>query len=188
MRFGKLGRKLAWATPSALKPMLDLVPDQLPDAESIPEHSPAIGEERGRVMIHLGCAAQVLRPDITSAAIRVLNLNGIAVHAPSRQQCCGALHWHVGDAAHAAKLANANMKAFGDGSEPIITTAAGCGSGMHEYPLILSGGNETASELSQHECLMSVFTWNEWALSPRLPLRRFALLITMHAISLMPRK
>jgi glycolate oxidase iron-sulfur subunit len=146
MRFGKLGRKLAWATPSALKPMLDLVPDQLPDAESIPEHSPAIGEERGRVMIHLGCAAQVLRPDITSAAIRVLNLNGLAVHAPSRQQCCGALHWHVGDAAHAAKLANANMKAFGDGSEPIITTAAGCGSGMHEYPLILSGGNETASE------------------------------------------
>ena len=146
MRLGKLGRRLAWATPKALRPMVELVPEHLPVAEAIPVHSPAIGEERGRVMIHLGCAAQVLRPDITSAAVRVLNLNGITVMAPSSQQCCGALHWHVGDAKHAAKLANANIQAFGTGDEPIITTAAGCGSGMHEYPLILAGGNEKLAE------------------------------------------
>lgn len=138
MRLGRWGKKLAFATPSALQPMLDLVPDSLPLAEFVPVHAAAMGRERGRVMLHLGCAAQVLRPEIASAAIRVLNVNGIAVDVPASQRCCGALHWHIGDSKAAMKFARANIEAFGDGEEPIITTAAGCGSGMHEYPLILA--------------------------------------------------
>lgn len=138
MRLGRWGKKLAFATPSALKPMLELVPESLPLAEVVPAYSPAIGTERGRVMLHLGCAAQVLRPDITAAAIRVLNRNGIAVEVPTAQRCCGALHWHIGDSKAAMAFARANIDAFGNGEEPIITTAAGCGSGMHEYPLILA--------------------------------------------------
>ncbi len=144
IRMGKLGRKLSFLTPTALRPMLELVPDELPPPIKPAIDSPAIGEPRGRVMLHIGCAAQVLRPDITAAAIRVLNLNGIAVHTPPAQRCCGALHWHIGDDSKAAKLALANVQAFGDGDEPIITTAAGCGSGMHEYPLILAGQSNAA--------------------------------------------
>ena len=139
MRLGKIGRKLAFITPKALHPMLELVPDSLPPAESTPAVSPAVGKERGRVMLHIGCAAQVLRPDITSATIRVLNQNGITVLIPQAQVCCGALHWHIGDSKSAMKMAGKNLSAFGDGDEPIITTAAGCGSGMHEYPLIMAG-------------------------------------------------
>ena len=139
MKMGKLGRRLRWVTPKALHPMLDLVPEALPPAEVVPDLSPAIGTERGIVFLHIGCAAQVLRPDITSAAIRVLNQNGISVHVPKAQGCCGALHWHIGDAKNAMKLATINLAAFGNGDEPIITTAAGCGSGMHEYPLMMAG-------------------------------------------------
>ncbi len=149
MRLGKVGRKLSAITPVALRPMIDLVPDSLPKAERVPTDSPAIGPERGRVMLHIGCAAQVLRPDITSAAIRVLNRNGIAVHVPPSQGCCGALHWHIGDAKHAASLAAVNLQAFGNGDEPIITTAAGCGSGLHEYPLIMVGNESKAMRESE---------------------------------------
>jgi glycolate oxidase iron-sulfur subunit len=145
MKMGKLGRKLSWATPSALRPMLELVPETLPEGVIIPTESPATGTERGRVFLHIGCAAQVLRPEITSAAIRVLNHNGISVHVPQAQGCCGALHWHIGDAKNAMKLAAVNLAAFGDGNEPIITTAAGCGSGMHEYPLMMAGQESVES-------------------------------------------
>jgi glycolate oxidase iron-sulfur subunit len=149
MKFGKIGKKLSWMTPSALKPMLELVPDTLPTSIKLPVDSPAIGTERGRVMIHLGCAAKVLRPDITAAAIRVLNRNGISVHIPRSQVCCGALHWHIGDAKHASKMASTNLTAFGEGDEPIITTAAGCGSGMHEYPLILAGQDAEPDQVNR---------------------------------------
>ncbi len=143
MRLGKIGKKLSWITPSALRPMLDLVPETLPPAKPLPNYSPASGNERGRVMLHVGCAAQVLRPDITSAAIRVLNRNGISVSIPNTQACCGALHWHIGDAQRAKQMALKNISAFGDRDEPIITTAAGCGSGMHEYPLIMAGSENS---------------------------------------------
>lgn len=142
MRLGRVGKKLSMLTPPALRPMLALVPDKLPPAESLPAHSPAMGTPRGHVMLHIGCAAQVLRPDITSAAIRVLNRNGISVDIPQAQRCCGALSWHIGDSASAVKMAAANFDAFGDGEEPVITTAAGCGSGMHEYPLIMAGSDD----------------------------------------------
>ena len=144
MRLGILGKKLSLITPSALRPMLELVPESLPHAESLPSQSPAVGRQRGNVMLHIGCAAQVLRPDITAAAIRVLNRNGITVNVPKSQACCGALHWHIGDAKRAMKMAATNIDAFGDSDQPIITTAAGCGSGMHEYPLIMAGSEGTA--------------------------------------------
>ncbi len=145
MRLGKLGRALSRVTPSALRPMLDLIPDSLPESHHPPEHSPASGERRGEVMLHLGCAAQVLGPDITAAAIRVLNRNGIAVAVPKGQVCCGALDWHVGNASRAGALARRNLSAFSASEMPIISTAAGCGSGMHEYPLILAGETEHAA-------------------------------------------
>jgi glycolate oxidase iron-sulfur subunit len=159
LKTGKFARHFRWATPSALRPMLDLVPEHLPVRENLPEQSPSIGPERGQVFLHIGCAAQALRPDITAAAIRVLNINGITVRIPKSQRCCGALHWHIGDERNAMKLATTNLAAFGSGNEPIITTAAGCGSGMHEYPLMLAGkSNETlAHQFSQRVIDVSVY-------------------------------
>ncbi|MGV3483126.1 MAG: (Fe-S)-binding protein [Planctomycetaceae bacterium] len=144
MRMGRLGKKLSFVTPAALQPMLDLVPEKLPDREPLPAYFEAVGNPRGSVMLHIGCAAQVLRPDISAAAIRVLTRNGISVQVPPSQGCCGALSWHIGDAETATRMAVHNFAAFGDGDEPIITTAAGCGSGMHEYPLILAGRDNAA--------------------------------------------
>src|SRR5690606_8174544 len=121
--------------------------------------SPAVGTQRANVNLHIGCAAQVLNPDITSSAIRVLTRAGVAVRVPRAQSCCGALHWHVGDAEHAAKLAKRNLDAFGSLPDTILTTAAGCGSGMHEYPLMLASDTRQgdAQQFAQRVMDVSVF-------------------------------
>jgi len=139
MRLGRLAGKLSALAPAGLRPLVELVPASLPPMQTPPEISPAIGKEVSTVTLHIGCAAQVLNPDITASAIRVLNRCGVTVRVPQNQVCCGSLHWHIGDSARAVGLAKKNIAAFGDSSAAIVTTAAGCGSGMHEYPLILAG-------------------------------------------------
>ncbi len=142
VRLGQIARTLRLWTPLAFRPMLDLVPAEVPRAEPLQPLYPAVGEERARVMLHTGCAAEVLHPEITRAAIHVLTFNGVAVEIPTAQVCCGALAWHVGNESGAAPFARANVKVFGESPLPIITTAAGCGSGLKEYGLLLAGQPE----------------------------------------------
>lgn len=139
MRLGQWTAKLARLAPAGLQPLVELVPTEIPRQQRPPAVSPAIGEELATVTLHIGCAAQVLNPDITASAIRVLNRCGVTVRVPTSQVCCGSLHWHLGDSRRASQLAKQNIHAFADSNDPILTTAAGCGSGMHEYPLILAG-------------------------------------------------
>lgn len=139
MRTGRLGRRLRPLVPRLLRPMLDLVPEHLPPSQHLATLTPSIGARRARVAMLVGCAQQVLAPEINAAAIRVLARNGVEVVVPERQGCCGALSWHVGDEAHAVRFARNNLKAFPNDVDAVITTAAGCGSGIHDYPQILKG-------------------------------------------------
>src|SRR5262249_157215 len=49
------------------------------------------------------------------------------------------LAWHTGELAAAQSFARRNIAAFPNDVDAIITNAAGCGSTMHEYHLILRG-------------------------------------------------
>jgi glycolate oxidase iron-sulfur subunit len=140
-RFGKLMRPLV---PRVLQPMLDLVPASLPEAQSWPPVSPVIGERRARVALLTGCAQQVLDPDINTATIDVLTRNGVEVVVPEHQGCCGGLAWHTGDLRAAQAFARRNLDAFPDDVDAILTNAAGCGSAMHEYHLVLRGTADEA--------------------------------------------
>lgn len=159
MRLGRWTRPLARLAPRGLQPLVELIPDSLPEANRPPQRSPAVGELQDEVMMHIGCAAQVLNPQITAAAIRVLNRAGVAVQVPPEQRCCGSLHWHVGHVRRATKLARRNVRAFGNRGMKIITTAAGCGSGMHEYPLVLADQRDVqqAKEFAQRVVDFSVY-------------------------------
>lgn len=141
---GKIGKIFRAVTPTALRPMLDLVPDELPPSESWPEVTPAKGARRARVALLTSCAQQVLEPDINSATIEVLTRNGVEVVVPPAQGCCGGLAWHTGDLEGARKFARQNLDAFPEDVDAIVTNAAGCGSAMHEYHLILRGTPDEA--------------------------------------------
>ena len=111
----------------------------LPAKQTWEEINPAIGSKRGRVALLVGCAQSVLDPDINTATIDVLTRNGVEVIVPTSQACCGALSWHVGNHRQAQAFAKTESGAFPGDVDAIVTNAAGCGSGMHEYNLILKG-------------------------------------------------
>jgi glycolate oxidase iron-sulfur subunit len=140
----RLGRALGRLVPGFLRPMLALAPAEVPTAVVLPAVAPAQGPRRARVALLAGCAQQVLDPDINAATIAVLTRNGVEVVIPPAQGCCGGLAWHTGDLASAQALARRNLAAFPDDVDAILTNAAGCGSAMHEYHLILKGTPDEA--------------------------------------------
>ncbi len=141
---GRLGKIFRPLMPSLLRPMLDLVPDQIPPAQHWPLVTPARGERRARVALLAGCAQRVLDPDINTATIEVLTRNGVEVVVPVEQGCCGGLAWHSGDLEAARSFARRNLDAFPPDVDAILTNAAGCGSAMHEYHLVLRGTPDEA--------------------------------------------
>lgn len=144
IRAASLGRALRRLVPRPLRSMLDLAPPCLPPAQVWPTITPARGVRRARVALLTGCAQQVLDPDINTATIEVLSRNGVEVLVPPAQGCCGGLAWHTGDVDAARNFARHNLDAFPADVDAIITNAAGCGSAMHEYGLILRGTPDEA--------------------------------------------
>lgn len=167
----RLARLLA---PRQLRPMLDLLPAALPPRQAWAEVHPASGLRRARVALFVGCAQQVLEPDITTATIAVLTGAGVEVVVPRGQGCCGGLAWHTGDIAAARSFARRTIAAFPADVDAVVTTAAGCGSAMHEYHLVLRGTpDESRAEAFRRRVVdVSVFLA---ALGPRGALREMRL-------------
>ncbi len=145
LRLGRLARWTAPLLPESMRAMLSLVPPSVPPAQPLPALTPARGARRARVALLAGCAQQVLAPGIGAAAIRVLSQCGVEVIVPPGQGCCGALALHVGDHERARQRARANVAAFPDDVDAVVTTAAGCGSGMQEYPHLFEGDADAAA-------------------------------------------
>ncbi len=144
VRAAGLGRAMGPLVPKALQSMLDLAPACVPPAQTWPSVTPARGERQARVALLTGCAQQVLDPDINTATIEVLARNGVEVVIPGGQGCCGGLAWHTGDWDAARAFARQNLAAFPADVDAIVTNAAGCGSAMREYHLILRGTPDEA--------------------------------------------
>jgi glycolate oxidase iron-sulfur subunit len=156
---GRVSKAFSPLLPGALKPLLELLPAHLPPKQSWPEVTPAKGECRARVALLAGCAQQVLDPDINTATIEVLARNGVEVVVPRSQGCCGGLAWHTGDLDSARGFAQRNLDAFPSDVDAVLTNAAGCGSAMHEYHLILAGtADAERTEKFRHRVMdVSVF-------------------------------
>ncbi len=146
-RTGKLAKLMQSALPEKLVTMIGLIPDKLPKAAPLPEVVPAKGIRRARVALVIGCVQQVLAPQINEAALRVLAENGVETIIPKGQGCCGSIMLHVGEDHRAQALARNNLNVFPDlnDMDAIITTAAGCGSGMHDYPLLFAETPEASA-------------------------------------------
>ncbi|HTL17956.1 MAG TPA: heterodisulfide reductase-related iron-sulfur binding cluster [Patescibacteria group bacterium] len=136
---GTVAKNFASLIPRSIRPMLELLPAKLPQRQALSNLVQARGERRARVALLAGCVQQVLDPDINAATIDVLSRNGVEVVLPAKQGCCGGLAWHTGDLLTARRFARANLAAFPNDVDAIVTNAAGCGSTMQEYHLILRG-------------------------------------------------
>ncbi|WP_299432113.1 heterodisulfide reductase-related iron-sulfur binding cluster, partial [uncultured Meiothermus sp.] len=141
---GRLGKWMKPLLPPLLQAPLELLPDRLSPGQPLPEIVPAEGPKRARVAFLAGCAQQVLQPGFNTATLRVLARNGVEVVIPRGQGCCGALAMHTGERARALHFARNNLGAFAGDYDAIVTNAAGCGSGLKEYPILFHGEPEQA--------------------------------------------
>lgn len=99
---------------------------------------PAEGVRRGRVALLIGCISSVAFAELNRATVRVLTKNGIEVHIPQQQACCGALHAHAGMLDLARAQARRNIDAMlRPEFDAIISNAAGCGATLKEYDGLL---------------------------------------------------
>ncbi len=139
---GRLAQPVQQALPGELRGMLEMLPEQLPAAQSLPGVYPAKGKSRARALLLAGCVQQSLDPAINWATLHVLAQNGVEVVVPKGQGCCGAILMHMGDLDGARELARTNFNAFPRDVDVVLTNAAGCGSGMKEYEFLFAGTSE----------------------------------------------
>ena len=139
---------------------------------------PAEGEKRARVAFLAGCIASVAFAELNRATIRVLQRNGVEVWVPESQTCCGALHVHAGLHREAQALARRNIEAMRrDNLDAIVTNAAGCGTTLKEYGLLLA---DDPTRNSAQQFAATVRDVNEFLvqLGPRRPPRKLNARIT----------
>ena len=142
---------------------------------------PAVGKQRGKVGLFLGCVARLADVETLNSAIFVLNRLGYTVFVPSTQTCCGALHQHGGDIVQAMMLARQNRKAFGGlNLSNIITAASGCGVQLAECDAYkVRGSNHLAEKVEKdnnpdfsslivdiNKFLVSANGWNDVEILP----------------------
>jgi glycolate oxidase iron-sulfur subunit len=93
-------------------------------------------------LLFKACVTEGLFQRVNAATTRVLEANGCKTQSPAGQVCCGALHAHAGEVEGARILARQNIDAFGDGAEPVVTNAGGCGAMLASYAHLLANDEQ----------------------------------------------
>jgi glycolate oxidase iron-sulfur subunit len=115
-----------------------LLPPVTPTPEVIAEVTPAVAERRARVGVLLGCVQREFFASVNTATVRVLAAEGCEVLAPAAQGCCGALSLHMGREPESKAFAKRLIATFEAlDVEHVVVNAAGCGSAMKDYGLLL---------------------------------------------------
>jgi glycolate oxidase iron-sulfur subunit len=137
-------KKLLWLA-AALQPIgrgflprrvRRLVPRRSELFRRLPRVVEPIGEPRGTVALLSGCVQDRWYRGVNRATIRVLARNGWRVVVPRTQRCCGALAAHYGHLDTARRLAERNLRAFGD-VDAVVVNAAGCSAHLKDVGELL---------------------------------------------------
>lgn len=136
-----------WALRAAgLKEMAVMIDKAAAPAKTAAYRGPqtirARGQRRARVALLMGCAQQVLRPQINDAAIELLTNQGVEVVLARGEGCCGALVHHMGREEAARDFARRNILAWEHAMvegplDAILVTASGCGTSVKDYGHLL---------------------------------------------------
>ena len=132
---GPLGPMEALLTPLPERSLLDQV------AEVVAP----VGPRRRRVVFFWNCVMNVMLPEASLAAIRVLARNGCEVIVPRDLECCGALHFDQGDGTMGRRLARRNVdRLLALDADAVVTDAAACGAMTKEYAELLEHDSDYA--------------------------------------------
>jgi glycolate oxidase iron-sulfur subunit len=119
--------------------------------QSVPEvnRPPSGAPLKYKVGYFTGCMTDFVFPELGKKIIKFLSKNGVEVHVPRAQGCCGApVFLGAGDFATGHRFADANVKAFKD-LEYIVTDCATCASAMKDYVKYLADNDERKKDYQE---------------------------------------
>ena len=139
----------SWAFPARLKGLVDAAV-QLP-APGQPAAESEVAGSGERVALHLGCVQEVVAPQVSIAAARVLRTLGFDPVRVEGEGCCGALNHHLGQEGSAQRRAAAlcaDISSAGKAQplQALVVTASGCGTAIRDFGHHL--GTEEARKVS----------------------------------------
>jgi glycolate oxidase iron-sulfur subunit len=121
-----------------------LLPQALKDKVPAPQPAGAWPtRQHARKMLMLeGCVQPAMSPNINAATARVFDAAGVQLVTARRAGCCGAMRWHMNDAAGGLADMRRNIDAWWPwiegGVDTIVINASGCGSMIKEYGHLLA--------------------------------------------------
>ncbi len=97
-----------------------------------------------RVGLFVTCLADLFRPSIGFAAVKLLEGAGCVVEAPATQVCCGQPAYNSGDRADARAIARQVIEAF-EGFDYIVAPSGSCAGMLRKhYPMLFEDDPEMA--------------------------------------------
>ncbi|MFV8817073.1 (Fe-S)-binding protein [Haliea sp. E17] len=92
-----------------------------------------------RVALFVSCLADLLRPSVAFASIRLLERAGCIVDVPQEQTCCGQPAYNSGEADACLPLVKRTIELFEHAEYVVVPSGSCAGMICHHYPALLSG-------------------------------------------------
>mgnify|MGYP001828782013 CR=1 FL=1 len=92
-----------------------------------------------QVSLFVTCLADLLRPSVAFAAIRLLEQAGCEVHVPMEQTCCGQPGYNSGEYEASVPLARKTIELFEDAEYVVVPSGSCAGMICRHYPALLDG-------------------------------------------------
>lgn len=178
-------QKLGLQTLARNMGLTKILPGDMPKAEKImtsvptrsarkqiPKFNRAKGEKKYTVGYFLGCATDLLNPEIAKATVDILTRFGCDVIIPKDMKCCGMPHIANGKMDTAQKLMAHNVKIFNSYNlDYIISDCASCSSALaHKNVEFLLGGLKIEDEAFKFsDKVMDLTTFLVEVLDVKLP-------------------
>ncbi|CAA0125483.1 Lactate utilization protein A [Halioglobus japonicus] len=111
-----------------------------------------------RVALFVTCLADLFRPSVAFASIKLLEQAGCEVSVPLQQTCCGQPAYNSGDYEEAVPLAQQVITMLQDADYVVVPSGSCAGMICHHYPKLLEGvWRERALELAAKTFELTVF-------------------------------
>jgi len=178
-----LTRMLPGDLPKAER-ILDRVPF-LSARDRLADVTPAEGKQKFRVVYFLGCATNLLRPEVALATVKVLSRYGCEVIIPKDLRCCGLPHIANGKMSTARSLVLHNFDVMSRcGADYIVTDCASCSSALSEKNVkFVLGQEELEAPLTQsvNKVMdLTAFLVNVIGINPGELVKRSEVRVTYH--------
>lgn len=92
-----------------------------------------------RVSLFVTCLADLFRPSVAFASIKLLEQAGCEVSVPLKQTCCGQPAYNTGDFESSIPLARQLIQQFEDADYVVVPSGSCAGMICHHYPKLLQG-------------------------------------------------